>query len=149
MTKTLKSIWLSMAEQNWMICSNLYFWRYPYHNLLFLAKYQNKTKKQASKITNKLKWKKSCLIAVEFISDIAWVTHRRLVGSAYQAYSTGFWFKIVWKSLEKPSFHWNCSLSLLWGLRSLKNRLLQKLSMKVFLDPKFLIPRTKVDIGVP
>ena len=74
-TKTLKSIWLSMADQNWMICSNLYFWRYPYHNLLFLAKYQNKTKKQASKITNKLKWKKSCLIAVEFISDIAWVTN--------------------------------------------------------------------------
>ena len=36
---------------------------------------QNKTKKQVSKITNKLKWKKSCLIAVEFISDIAWVTN--------------------------------------------------------------------------
>ena len=38
--------------------------------------------------------------------------------------------------MEWPSFLWNCSLSLLRGLRSLKNWLLKKLSMKV-LDQKF------------
>ena len=32
-----------------------------------------------------------------------------------------------WKSMERPSFLWNCSLSLLQNLRSLKNWLLKRL----------------------
>ena len=43
---------------------------------------------------------------------------RRLVGSIKQAKSSGFYFRIVWKSTERPSFLWNCSLSFLRGLRS-------------------------------
>ena len=43
---------------------------------------------------------------------------RRLVGSTDPAYSSGFYFRIAWKSMKRPSFLWNCSLSLLQGLRS-------------------------------
>ena len=60
---------------------------------------------------------------------------RHLVGSNDQADSSGFLFRIPWKSMERPSILWNCSLSLLLGLRSLKTWLLKKLSMKV-LDQK-------------
>ena len=63
---------------------------------------------------------------------------RRLVGSTDQACSSGFYFRIAWKSTERPCFLQNNSLSFLQGLRSLKNWLLQKLSMKS-LDQK-LIP---------
>ena len=49
------------------------------------------------------------------------------MGSTNQADSSGFKFRIAWKSMEGPSFLWNCSLSLLRGLRSLKNWLLKKI----------------------
>ena len=65
-----------------------------------------------------------------------WICIRRLVGSTDQACSSGFYFRIAWKSTERPCFLPNHSLSFLQGLRSLKNWLLQKLSMKS-LDQKF------------
>ena len=43
---------------------------------------------------------------------------RRLMGSTDQACSSGFYFRIAWKSMKHPSFLWNCSLSFLRGLRS-------------------------------
>ena len=46
------------------------------------------------------------------------LTTRRLVGSTDQAYSSGFYFRIAWKSMKQPSFLWNCSLSFLRGLKS-------------------------------
>ena len=55
---------------------------------------------------------------------------RRLVGSTDQAYSSDFYFRIAWKSMERPCLLQNHSLSLLQGLRSLKNWLLKKLSIK-------------------
>ena len=61
---------------------------------------------------------------------------RCLVGSTDQACSSGFYFRIAWKSMERPCFLQNHSFSFLQGLRSLKNWLLQKLSMKS-LDQKF------------
>ena len=53
-----------------------------------------------------------------------------LVGSTNQACSSSFYFRIAWKSTEWPCFLQNHSLSFLQGLRSLKNWLLQKLSIK-------------------
>ena len=47
-----------------------------------------------------------------------WLTKGRLVGSTNQAYSSGFYFRIAWKSTKQPSFLWNCSMSFLRGLRS-------------------------------
>jgi hypothetical protein len=61
---------------------------------------------------------------------------RCLVGSTDQACSSGFFFRIAWKSMEQSCFLQNHSLSFLQGLRSLKNWLLLKLSMKS-LDQKF------------
>ena len=61
---------------------------------------------------------------------------RCLVGSTDQACSSGFYFRIAWKSTEWPCFLQNHSFSFLQGLRSLKNWLLQKLSMKS-LEQKF------------
>ena len=61
---------------------------------------------------------------------LGWVHIRRLVGSTNQIYSSGFCFRIAWKSTEWPCFLQNHSLSFLWGLRSLKNWLLWKLSIK-------------------
>ena len=61
---------------------------------------------------------------------------RRLVGSTNQACSSGSYFRIAWKSTEWPCFFQSHSLSFLQSLRSLKNWLLQNLSMKV-LDQKF------------
>ena len=63
---------------------------------------------------------------------------RRLVGSTDQACSSGFYFRIAWKSTERPCFLQNHSLSILHGLRSLKNWLLQKLSMKT-MDQKWVL----------
>ena len=62
--------------------------------------------------------------------------NRRLVWSTDQAYSSGFYFRIPWKSTKQPCFLHNHSLSFLQGIRSFKNWLLQKLSMKS-LDQKF------------
>ena len=64
---------------------------------------------------------------------LGWVHIRRLVGSTNQDYSSGFYFRIAWKSMDWPCFLQNHSLSFLWGLRSLKNRLLWKLSIKSLL----------------
>ena len=61
---------------------------------------------------------------------------RRFVGSTNQACSSGFYFRIVWKSTERPCLLQNNFLSFLQGLRSLKKWLLQKVSMKN-LDQKF------------
>ena len=36
---------------------------------------------------------------------------RCLVGSTNQAESSGFYFRIAWKSMKRPSFLWCCSLS--------------------------------------
>ena len=46
------------------------------------------------------------------------VNIRCLVGSTDQACSSGFYFRIEWKSTKRPSFLSNCSLSFLRGLRS-------------------------------
>ena len=63
----------------------------------------------------------------------SWSIHtRRLVWSTDQACSNGFYSRIAWKSTEWPCFLRNHSLSFLQGLWSLKNWLLQKLSMKVW-----------------
>ena len=43
---------------------------------------------------------------------------RHLVGSTNQACSSDFYFRIDWKSMEWPSFLWNCFLPFLRGLRS-------------------------------
>ena len=69
-------------------------------------------------------------------SRYVWVCIRCLVGSTDQACSSGFYFRIAWKSMKQPCFLQNHSLSFLQGLRSLKNWLLQKLSMKS-LDQNF------------
>ena len=76
---------------------------------------------------------------------------RRLMGLTDQACSSGFCFKIAWKSTWQPYFLQNHSLLFLQGLRSLKNWLLQKLSMKT-LEPlcfglKTLISLWKIDIS--
>ena len=65
-----------------------------------------------------------------------YVCSRCLVGSTDQACSSGFYLRIAWKSTEQPCFLQNHSLLFLQGLRSLKNWLLRKLSMKV-LDQEF------------
>ena len=49
---------------------------------------------------------------------------RRLVGSTDQAESSGFYFRIAWKSTERPCFLQNHFLAFLQGLGSLKNWLL-------------------------
>ena len=46
---------------------------------------------------------------------------KRLVRSTNQAYSSDFYFRIAWQSTERPCFLQNISLSVLQGLRSLKN----------------------------
>jgi hypothetical protein len=52
------------------------------------------------------------------------VPSRRLVGSTDQAESSGLYFRIAWKSTERPCFLQNHSLAFLQGLISLKNWLL-------------------------
>ena len=72
-----------------------------------------------------LKWKVLNSLLLSFPS-------RHLVGSTNQACSSGLYFRIAWKSTERPLFFLqNHFLSFLQGLR-----LLQKLSMKS-LDSKF------------
>ena len=57
---------------------------------------------------------------------------RRLMGLTDQACSSGCSFRIAWKSTEQNYFLQNFSFSFLQGLRSLKNWLLQKLSIQSF-----------------
>ena len=67
------------------------------------------------------------------------------------SFSSGFYFRINWISMERPCFlqnHSFISFSFLQGRRSLKNWLLQKLSMNI-LDQKLFIPHWKMDILVP
>ena len=61
---------------------------------------------------------------------------RRLMGSTDQADPSCFYFRISWILMERLWFYFFCPLHLLQGLRSLKNWLLQKLSINI-LDQKF------------
>ena len=58
------------------------------------------------------------------------------LGSIDQADPSCFYFRISWMLIERPWFYVFCPLDLLQGLGSLKNWLLQKLSMNI-LDQKF------------
>ena len=84
---------------------------------------------------NKRQYFKSTWVS-KYSLNYMYLHTRCLVGSTDQACSSGFYFRIAWKSMERPCFLQNHSLSFLQGLRSLKNWLLQKLSMKS-LDQKF------------
>ena len=65
-----------------------------------------------------------------------YLVSRCLMGSTDQACSSGFYFRISWILMEQHWFYFFHPLHFLQGLRSLKNWLLQKLSMKIF-DQKF------------
>ena len=58
------------------------------------------------------------------------------MGSTDQADPSCFYFRISWVLMERLCFYFFCPLDLLQALGSLKNWLLQKLSMKIF-DQKF------------
>ena len=51
-------------------------------------------------------------IVLWYVSIVS-ISNRRLVGSTNQACSSGFNFRIAWKSTERPSFLWNCSMSVI------------------------------------
>ena len=53
-----------------------------------------------------------------FFEVKCYICTRRLVGSIDQACSSGFYFRIAWKSIEWSFFLWNYSQSFLQGLRS-------------------------------
>ena len=55
---------------------------------------------------------------INLISLIRYTSIRSLVGSTDQAYSSGFYFRIAWKSMEQTSVLWHFSLSFLRGLGS-------------------------------
>ena len=69
-------------------------------------------------------------------SSIYWILIRYLMVLTDQADSSCFYFRMSWILMERHWFYFFCSLHLMQGLRSLKNWLLQKLSMKTF-DQKF------------
>ena len=68
-------------------------------------------------------FKKEMYIAIRSLVskyNIITIIIRCLVGSTDQACSSGFYFRIAWKSTERPCFLQNHSLSFVQGLRSLK-----------------------------
>ena len=71
---------------------------------------------------------------------------RHLVGSTNQACSSGFYFRIAWKSMERPCFLQNHSLLLIFaGPQNRQKLTALKIKYEKF-GPKILIPYWKKDI---
>ena len=76
-----------------------------------------------------------CLIIL-FFQIVLLICSRPLMGSTDQADPSCIYFRISWILMERLWFYFFGPLNLLQGLGSLKNWLLQKLSMNI-LDQKF------------